>query len=266
MTLSSLFFVDQMGFEGQLKGEPPGRIISLVPSQTELLFDLGLEEEIVGVTKFCIHPKDKCKTKRKIGGTKSFDFDAIDALSPDLIIGNKEENYKAGIEKLKKSWPVWMSDIQTLKDAFIMMESLGELLGKKEQAETLMAEINSNFENYSAKGSMRALYLIWKDPYMSIGEDTFIHDMMGRCGFINVLSGRERYPVLEEVEIKRLDPDIILLSSEPFPFKEKHVKEFQKICPNAAVAIVDGEMFSWYGSRLKHVPAYFEAINQKLFS
>lgn len=253
-------YVDQMGEAIKVDGRPR-RIVSLVPSQTELLFDLGLDKEIVGVTKFCIHPKEKCKNKAKIGGTKKFNFPAIDALAPDLIIGNKEENYKEGIEILKTSYPVWMSDIYDLRDAFEMIDSIGALVGKRMEAQKIVEDIGKGFEDFAPKIKKRALYLIWKDPYMSIGKHTFIHEMMLKCGFENVLEDMDRYPILTAEDIKALDPEVILLSSEPYPFKEKHRKEIQEILPFAQIALVDGEMFSWYGSRLQYAPAYFESIH-----
>lgn len=259
MTFST---TDQMGHALSL-AEFPKRIISLVPSQTELLFDLGLEAEILGVTKFCIHPKDKCRKKTRIGGTKKFNFDRISALSPDLIIGNKEENYQEGIEELRKTYPVWVSDIYTLEDAFYMMESIGQIVGKAEKATDLVQKIKICFEGFSPKIKKKALYLIWKDPYMGVAEDTFIDKMMEKCGFENVLKAQKRYPTITASEIRTLNPEIILLSSEPYPFKEKHIQAFKEILPQAEIALVDGEVFSWYGSRLQYAPAYFEELNTR---
>lgn len=251
--------VDQMGYPLVLKSKPK-RIISLVPSQTELLFDLGLEEEIVGVTKFCVHPSGKRKSRKVIGGTKNFNFNRIDQLEPDLIIGNKEENYKEGILILKEKYPVFMSDIESLEQACAMMESVGALVDKEERSAEIVRKIKFRFEDLKPRVFKRALYLIWKNPYMSIGKDTFIHEMMNSCGLENVLGNAVRYPVLAENEIRDLQPDIILLSSEPFPFKEKHIAEIKKSFPSADVALVDGEMFSWYGSRLLYSAAYFKQI------
>src|SRR5690606_23292409 len=138
-------YIDQMNRRIYLE-KMPERIISLVPSQTELLVDLGLAERIVGVTKFCIHPFGFKQKKTIIGGTKNFDFDKIDALKPDLIIGNKEENYKEGIERLIKNFPVWMSDIYDLQDTLQMMQSIGEITGKKNQAQELARAIATGFE------------------------------------------------------------------------------------------------------------------------
>lgn len=236
----------------------PERIISLVPSQTELLVDLGLGDSIVGVTKFCVHPKGFKQSKTIVGGTKNFHFDIIDELKPDLIIGNKEENYQEGIDALAVKYPVWMSDIANLHDAFAMMTGIGEITGTLSNAQKLVAEIQNDFTfEIPHKGS--ALYLIWKDPIMVAGKNTFINAMMDKAGFKNLMES-SRYPVLSLEEISILNPDFLLLSSEPFPFKEKHLAEFQKSLPNTRVFIVDGEIFSWYGSRLKHAAEYIKKM------
>lgn len=256
-------YIDQMEREVILR-QLPQRIISLVPSQTELLFDFGLDEEIIGVTKFCVHPSDKCKSKTKIGGTKQFNFDLIDSLSPDLIIGNKEENYKEGIDRLKEHYPVWMSDVYGLEDALSMIASVGEMVGKVEKATALVDRIQESFNNFITPISKKALYLIWRNPYMVVGTNTFIHEMMLVCGFDNVVKDRERYPVVSAEEIMDLNPDVILLSSEPYPFKEKHIEAFQQMAPKATIILVDGEMFSWAGSRLQYTPGYFEKVQERL--
>jgi ABC-type Fe3+-hydroxamate transport system substrate-binding protein len=241
--------------------EKPKRIISLVPSQTELLFDLGLENELVGITKFCIHPAEKVKTKTKIGGTKNFNFEVIDALQPDLIIGNKEENYQEGIEKLAEKYPVWMSDIFTLEDAVAMIRKVGELTGKSENAIEIAAIIETSFAALPLpKRRISAAYFIWKNPYMAAGSNTFINDMLQHCGFENVISNTERYPEISIEMLQKSQPEVILLSSEPYPFQEKHFREFQEILPEAKIMIVDGEMFSWYGSRLLKAPEYFQKL------
>jgi ABC-type Fe3+-hydroxamate transport system substrate-binding protein len=245
--------------------EKPKRIVSLVPSQTELLFDLGLENEVVGVTKFCIHPSEKVKTKTKIGGTKNFNFEVIDALQPDLIIGNKEENYQEGIEKLAEKYPVWMSDIFTLEDSLEMIQSLGELTGTAENAMKIAAKIEAGFAALPLpETKIPAAYFIWKNPYMAAGSNTFIDDMLQRCGFENVFAQTERYPEIGIEMLQKSNPEVIMLSSEPYPFKEKHLLEFQEICPNSKILIVDGEMFSWYGSRLLNAPAYFRELLLRL--
>lgn len=247
-----------MGFEVRVP-QNPQRIISLVPSQTELLFDLGLEDRIVGVTKFCIHPQDIVKKYPKVGGTKKFNFEIIKALNPDLIIGNKEENYQEGIETLKKEYAVWMSDIVTLEDSLSMMNAVGELTDSENIADSFVKNIKESFEKQKNVAPKKALYFIWKTPHMVIGKGTFIDEMLPYAGFDNVIK-ETRYPQLSEQQIIDYGPEYILLSSEPFPFKEKHINAFKKLCPDAKVILVDGEMFSWYGSRLKNAPVYFRSL------
>lgn len=237
----------------------PQRIVSLVPSQTELLVDLGLEDRIVGVTKFCVHPQGLKKQKTIIGGTKNFHLDKIEAIQPDLIIGNKEENYQEGIALLEKKYPVWMSDIYTLEDALEMMKGVGEITGTVAQADNLINEISQDMASLAAQNKGTAVYLIWKDPLMAAGTQTFIHDMLGRAGFTNLVQ-ESRYPELSMEDLKTLSPDFLLLSSEPFPFKQKHIDEFAAQLPQTQVQLVDGEMFSWYGSRLRHFRKYVEGI------
>ena len=238
----------------------PKRIISLVPYQTELLFDLGLNEEVVGVTKFCIHPKEKVQEKVKIGGTKQFHFDKIAALNPDLIIGNKEENEQSQIEALTTQYPVWMSDIVTIEDALQMIQMVGQLIQKETEATNLIHRLQQNFQKNIYTKTKRAAYFIWKKPYMVAAQNTFIHDMMRVAGFENVYQEKSRYPTTNLEELQSLNPEVILLSSEPYPFKMKHLEEFQTACPNAKVMIVDGEMFSWYGSRLLKSMEYFRFL------
>lgn len=259
MTYSNLW-TDQMGHDVFI-AKKPKRIISLVPSQTELLFDLGLNEEIIGVTKFCVHPMDRVALKTIIGGTKKFRFEAINDLKPDLILGNKEENYQSGIEQLRQNYPVWMSDIKTLDDAFNMIVTVGRIVGKFQNSLQLVQSINEGFISLPIVNRPRSvLYLIWQEPYMVVGGDTFINHLLEKAGYINLTKNLSRYPVLSDREIEALNPDLIFLSSEPFPFRERHCKEFCMKFPNSKVSLVDGEMFSWYGSRLRLAPTYFRDL------
>lgn len=243
----------------------PKRIISLVPSQTELLFDLGLEEEIVGITKFCIHPKEKVKHITKIGGTKNFHFDEIDALRPDLIIGNKEENYQEGIAKLAEKYPVWISDIYTLPDALSMIQTLGEITKTSKRAQELITKIKANFQTLPKSApNVSVAYLIWRKPYMVAARNTFIDAILSEIGLHNVFSDKERYPETNLAELAQKKPNYIFLSSEPYPFKAKHLSEIQANCPSSKVILVDGEMFSWYGSRLLRSSQYFQELLQLL--
>lgn len=229
----------------------PQRIVSLVPSQTELLHDLGLAERVIGITKFCIHPSEWFRVKTRVGGTKNPDFRKIEALNPDLILANKEENTREDLERLAEKYPVWISDIKTLEDAKEMILAVGEMTDTADLAEKLSNYISSAFTSMEPADSLRAIYLIWKNPWMAVNSDTFIHDIMHRCGLVNATADfPERYPVLPAEAIGAINPQLILLSSEPFPFSEKHIPELQRICPDARIGLVDGEAFSWYGSRL----------------
>ncbi|MDJ0365431.1 helical backbone metal receptor [Hymenobacter sp. H14-R3] len=240
---------------------PPQRIVSLVPSQTELLFDLGLGSRVVGVTKFCTHPPEARHNAVIIGGTKNFDFEKIAALKPDLLIGNKEENYQAGIEQLAATYPVWLSDISTLPQALDMIKRVAFSTGEKARGEVLAVEIAASFTALqSVEATATAAYLIWRKPYMVAASGTFIDDMLGRAGFRNVFAGLGRYPEITAEQLRAAAPARILLSSEPYPFGAKHVAEFQEICPAAEIQIVDGELFSWYGSRLRLSAAYFQTL------
>ena len=256
---------DQMGKQVKLP-QNPARIISLVPSQTELLFYLGLSQKVVGLTKFCIHPKTEVKGKTLVGGTKNFNLDIIDQLQPDLIIGNKEENYPEGIEILRQHYPVWMSDINSLPDACDMIARVAALTATQEKAKNLLYAITSGFGNLSDSISVNTAYFIWRNPYMAVGSNTFIHQIMTKAGFHNVFSPLNRYPVITPEELHRAKPQLILLSSEPYPFREKHIDEIKYLCPEAIVKLVDGEMFSWYGSRLQHTPAYLQSLQQQILS
>ena len=249
-------FIDQLN-STILLDSIPKRIVSLVPSQTEFLFDIGLEKEVVGITKFCIYPSHWLKTKTIIGGTKNVDVEKVRSLKPDLIIGNKEENTKENIEELREIAPVWMSDIFNLEDALEMMSSIGEIVGKQEETQELVNNIKGQFDSFKPKNlKLSVLYLIWRKPYIGVSNDTFIDDMLKRCGFKNILADQTRYPILGN--LSELNPDVLFLSSEPYPFKEKHIQELHEIYPNTKIKLVDGEMFSWYGSRLSKSVDYFK--------
>ena len=245
----------------------PERIISVVPSQTELLYDLGLNEEVVGITKFCIHPDKWFRQKQRVGGTKTLHIEKIKSLRPDLIIANKEENVQEQIEELSKDFPVWISVVNTLQDAYAMMAAIGSITGKQEQSQRLITQIKSNFiQLQTANHQLQTAYLIWKDPYMTVGGDTFIHDMITVAGFNNIFQQQKRYPKIEIQDLKAGKCELLLLSSEPYPFKQKHIDELQQQLPGMKIMLVDGEMFSWYGSRLLHAPAYFKTLHLQLTS
>jgi ABC-type Fe3+-hydroxamate transport system substrate-binding protein len=231
------------------------RIVSLVPSQTELLHYLGLGERVVGITKFCIHPAEWHKSKTCIGGTKTVDIAAVLALKPDLIVANKEENVREQVEALAHECTVHTTQVATLGDALKMIQQVGELTGTAEAAQALVQQLRQQFEQLRQQRPVplrRCAYLIWRKPYMVAGGDTFIHDMLGYAGFENVFADALRYPTCTPEELALRAPEYLLLSSEPFPFADKHIAELQRICPKATIRLVDGAQYSWYGSRLLH--------------
>ncbi|MBS1763720.1 MAG: ABC transporter substrate-binding protein [Bacteroidetes bacterium] len=261
--------IDQLGFAINLE-RAPERIISLVPSQTELLADLGLSSRIAGITRFCIYPPEVHISVPRVGGTKSVDLSRIEAINPDLIIANKEENTKEAIDTLRQKYKVWVSDINNLDEARDMIFNIGRLTDTNDTALKIIADISSRFEKLESETvkckSLRALYLIWRRPYMAVAGNTFIHDMMSRCGFDNVLYYQSRYPELSAEQIRKLNPEVILLSSEPYPFSRKHISEFKEICPHARIKLVDGEYFSWYGSRMRLASDYFSELHHEVFN
>jgi len=256
-------FYDQLHREIYLPSTPQ-KIISAVPSQTELLFDLGLDAEIIGITSFCTHPADKTRSVTKIGGTKKLNIALIKELNPDLIIANKEENDRDQIEELMGSFPVWVSDINDLQSTINMIECIGEMLDRKIKAEALNQNITNRFNDLKTKTlNLRVAYFIWRKPYMVAGIDTFINSMLQYCGLTNAFD-LIRYPEVTADMLIKTEPDVVLLSSEPYPFGDKHIEEFKLMLPNVKIMLVDGEMFSWYGSRLLHAPAYMASIIELL--
>ena len=238
------------------------RIISLVPSLTELLIDLGLRDDLVGRTKFCIHPKKLVASIPKIGGTKTVNIEKVKSLQPELIIANKEENTINDVKALDEFSKVHVTDIPDFDEALKSIITIGNLTGRGEEAYELVSNIKSEFALLENRiGTKKsACYLIWRDPLMTVGQDTFINDMMLKCGFENVFKDQKRYPVVSLEEINHKKPDYILLSSEPFPFKEKHITSFEKHCPDSKTLLADGEYFSWYGSRMLRAGEYFQKL------
>jgi ABC-type Fe3+-hydroxamate transport system substrate-binding protein len=256
-------YIDQTGHSITID-TPPQRIISLVPSQTELLYDLGMDPEVIGITKFCIHPESWFRHKTRVGGTKQLNIELIRSLQPDLIIANKEENVKEQIEQLAADYRVWISDISTLEDAYKMIREIGLMTGRSVPAQELVNDIRNKFAALSLASLKKACYLIWQKPYMTVGGDTFIHTQMEAAGFINLFAAEKRYPAISLEELKAAKPEYLLLSSEPFPFNEKHKAELANEFPDTEIILVDGELFSWYGSRLRLAPAYFLQLQEQM--
>jgi ABC-type Fe3+-hydroxamate transport system substrate-binding protein len=257
---------DQLG-RAIVLDESPRTIVSIVPSQTELLYHLGLEP--AGQTIFCIKPEHRFAEAQKVGGTKKLQLDKIHALKPDIIIGNKEENDQGQIEELEKHYPVWMSDIYSLRDAQNMIKSIGEIFQVTNRTDHLLEQIDLEFQKMRQvyRQPLRVLYLIWQEPFIAVGRNTFINSLLQEIKWDNVMQGPQtRYPEITHEEIIALAPDLILLSSEPFPFKEIHRENVQNIFPNSKVVLVDGEAFSWYGSRMLFSPKYLMDLSLSISS
>lgn len=238
----------------------PKRIVSLVPSITELLVDLGLGDCLVGRTLFCIHPQNLKTKVPQIGGTKTLKLDKIEALQPDLIIANKEENTQAQIDALVGKFPVYISEINTLEASYHFVKDMGIVFGVEAAADTIIAQHQHIIASLNQMNSkpMKVAYLIWKAPYMAVAADTYIDDMLKHSGMVNVFAqANSRYPETSIAELNQKNIDLLLLSSEPFPFKEKHIQEMQAEGLQIPCVLVDGEHFSWYGSRLLHAKAPF---------
>ncbi|MGB1230844.1 MAG: ABC transporter substrate-binding protein [Winogradskyella sp.] len=255
---------DQLKRSIQLK-KIPKRIVSLVPSQTELLVDLGLEASIVGVTKFCVHPKHLRLSKVVVGGTKQVNIQKIKALQPDVILCNKEENTKAIIESLEAVSPIHISDINNLEDCFELIKMYGAIFNVETKASSLILNIQNKRDAFQLqikdRKRLKVAYFIWKNPWMVAASNTFIDVMLNDAGFKNVYTKETRYPEINLDAIKLKEVDVLFLSSEPFPFKTADVLELKKQFPNTLIKIVDGELFSWYGSRLQKSYSYFETLH-----
>jgi ABC-type Fe3+-hydroxamate transport system substrate-binding protein len=239
----------------------PKRIVSLVPSITELLFDLGLDEKIKGCTKYCVHPKPQIEKVEKVGGPKDFDLNKIRALEPDLIIAVKEENNKDLVLEIAKEYPLVVFDITNIESALGSIKTIGKITTKEKEANQLCLNIERELDkiNKAIVAKKSACYLIWNKPMMTINSNTFISEMMAQAGFENAFSQLDsEYSVISKKDVINVKPEYILLSSEPFSFTEKHRIEYQKQFPDSKVVLVDGEMFSWYGSRILKAFEYFE--------
>jgi len=236
------------------------KVVSLVPSITEALFDLGLtENEVVGRTKFCIHPEGKVKNVPVIGGTKNINIDKIKALKPDLILANKEENIKEQVEALMEDCKVVVTNVETIEDNYYLLKNLGNIFNKEERAQQFNLKIYDVLEQAKLESpTVKTAYLIWKNPYMTIGSDTFIHKILTEIGFENIFKDQTRYPEIQMEDLA--DADVIMLSSEPFPFKEKHMEEMKAFYPDKKIMIVDGEAFSWYGTHIAKCGDYFKKL------
>jgi ABC-type Fe3+-hydroxamate transport system substrate-binding protein len=243
----------------------PQRIVCLVPSLTELVVNLGAGAELVGCTKFCIHPATVKQTCTVVGGTKNVNITKVHALKPDLIIANKEENTQAQIHALQQYYTVHITNVNTYNDALVMIAQIGNVLHKQANAQALINTLTHLQTNYHYASTVRVAYLMWNNPYMLAANNTFIHSMLALAGFTNVFAMQERYPIVALEDIIMAEPQFILLSSEPFPFKQKHINALQSQVPEGMRVVgVNGELFSWYGNRLTQSFEYFNTLQDTL--
>jgi ABC-type Fe3+-hydroxamate transport system substrate-binding protein len=240
------------------------RIVSLVPSTTETLFGLGASERVVGVTRFCVHPREARERARVVGGTKNPRIETILSLEPDLVLANQEENRKEDVERLREKVPVHVFFPRDVEGAVADIRSLGRLLGETEAAQALAQEIERELTRLREIEwkPVRYLYLIWRRPYMVAGPETFIEALLAECGLFNAAPrDRGRYPEMGIEEIESSGADVLLLASEPFPFEEKHLGEFGT---GSEVHLVDGELLSWHGARLRQGLPYLRSLAERI--
>jgi len=242
-------------------GRAPRRIVSLIPSVTETLFALGLDEAIVGVTVYCVEPRAGVARKTKVGGEKNPKLELIRELTPDLVIANVEENLKTHVDRLRE-WgiPVWVTFPRTVAEGIGMVRDLGELTATRTRAAAIADELEALLGRVhartAARPSVRVFYPIWRAPYMTINADTYVHDMLAVCGGRNVFGDRpDRYPTISLEGVRAAGPDVIVLPDEPFRFRATHVQDFAPYPDIPAVArgrihLMDGKLFCWYGPRI----------------
>jgi len=249
-----MLFIDDLNRKIEVP-TPPQKVISLCPSITETLIELDIN--VIGRTKFCIHPKEKIQQIQIVGGTKSVHYDRIHHLKPDLIICEKEENTPEIVETLEKQYPVYVVNVESWKDGLKMMTNFGKIFQQEKKIDEWLKLLPESPPTIVQK--KRVAYLIWKEPLMTVGKTTYINDVLNSLGFINPFENRpERYPQISFEELQSAELDFLFLSSEPFPFKDKHIQEFKQNLPDVHIQIVDGEMFSWYGVRMIRAIDYFQ--------
>lgn len=244
----------------------PQRIVYLVPSQTELLVDLGLEKYIKGVTAFCVHPERLRKEKIIVGGPKKVNYDKIKELNPDIILCNKEENTKEMVETLAKDYPLHISNIETLEDTYELISQYGQLFDVEEKAKEINEKIQAEARKFESfirhQPKLKVVYFIWRNPWMVVGGGTFVNHLLEVNGFENVYADIPRYPEIQLEELR--SADVMLLSSEPYPFREKHIPDVIPFAKGSPVTQIDGEYFAWYGSRLIRAFDYFRKWREEL--
>lgn len=235
------------------------QVVSLVPSLTELVCSLGGRRMLAGRTRFCTEPAGEIEAVPIVGGTKNPHIGRIIALAPDLVLANKEENRREDIEALEANGlDVLLTDPNTVAEAMEMIAEVGRRLGCEAQAAALNREIERVLAEPAPASAPRVFVAVWRDPLMGLGNSSYGHDLLARCGAVNVLAGRQRYPEVAIEEVAGLKPDLILLPDEPYPFKEGHVSEFAHIAP---ARVIDGKLLWWYGPR---IPTAIRALRSLL--
>jgi len=258
-----MIFKDDLGYQVMIPDQPR-RIISLCPSITETLFELGAGKQVAGLTSYCIHPYKKTKKKTKIGGPRNPDIPGILDLDPDLVITSREENRQEDVDILRKKLPVITFDVKSIESSRNMILKLGLITWRLKPAMNYVQKLDKLLHiKAPLHEAYSVLYLVWKDPWMAAGHGNYICDLMKSQGFINVLPEHSRrYPVIHPAEI--VQPDFIFLSSEPFPFNSEHLEETSIIFGGTKTVLVDGEMFGWYGTRIIRAIPYIRALRKKI--
>ncbi len=254
-------WIDHLGRSLQIT-DSPERMISLCPSLTETLFALGLQERVVGRTRFCIHPAPDVLQKQNVGGTKQVDFAVIDRLNPDLIIAEKEENTQEMIAVLERKFPVYVVDVKTVEEAKRAIHDLGAITGRLQQAERIVKDVHALFAQVKSAAARKMVYLIWQKPYMAVGKDTYLHSLLTHFGWINGCANLPgRYPEVTLEELCTIQPDVLFLSSEPYPFTDEYRIALQKKLCRTNVVLIDGEI-SWYGVRMIQAVEEMERVRR----
>ena len=243
------------------------RLICLVPSLSEILYALDLEDAVVGITRYCVHPPKWLETKAVVGGTKDPKLEKIIALKPTLVIANDEENRKDDVVALREAGcRVYVSHIETFSDLITCIDDLSELLQRTAVAQRLSANLTMHYDRLkdalltTPHRPPKVLYLIWRRPYMAVAQNTWIDHILTHLGCLNACAHLSRYPVIELTQLAELKVDYVFLSSEPYSFKEKHIDEITKAHPEITSLLVDGEVFSWYGPRLFYLEQEVQRI------
>jgi len=263
--------VDALG-EELILPRLPQRIVSLVPSITETVIDLGASARLVGITTYCTHPQSVVASIPKVGGTKGFSFRKIDSLTPDLVIANKEENRKQQIEKLRKKYPVFVTYPRTVEDAIKMVADLGVLTATSAMASKFIAtcqQLLAAIGNSALGRPLRTGCMIWRDPWMAAGADSYASALLGRVGFTNVYNlSAGRYPETSLQTVFERNPDVIILPDEPYEFGEQDKQEvesfFSERGKSIRVLLMDGSYLTWFGTRTLKGLRHLRQVKSKL--